>query len=67
MAVDPYYKSRLIRKAIQKSHRLASMLQGTMGLEGQGLDRKALKQIRKQTAKELIEKWNNGERWRDDG
>ena len=67
MAIDPYRKSRLARKAIRKAHSLMRILQGTMALEGQGLPRKTLKKMTKQTARELIEKWNRGERRWDDG
>lgn len=67
MAIDPYRKSRLARKAIRKAREINRMLQGTMALEGQGLPRKTLKKMMKLTARELIEKWNRGERRWGDG
>jgi hypothetical protein len=43
-----------IRKAILDARRLAAMLQGTMGLEGQGLDRKSLRAVKKQMTRRLL-------------
>lgn len=53
---NPYEKSGRIREAIRKARRITAMLQGTMGLEGQGLGRKTLNAMTKLTAKELLEK-----------
>jgi hypothetical protein len=46
---DPY------RKAIKTARRLVGMLQGTMALEGQGLDWGTLAYFRKRTAKEILD------------
>ena len=42
------------RLALKRAKMITSMLQGTMGLEGQALDQKTLKAMTKQTAKELL-------------
>ena len=42
------------KRAIRKAKKLMGMLQGTMGLEGQGLDRKTLREMTKRTARELL-------------
>ncbi len=42
------------RRALVKARRLTSMLQGTMALEGQGLDKKALWALTKESARELL-------------
>jgi hypothetical protein len=44
------------RQAIRIAKRITGMLQGTMGLEGQALDRKTLKQMSRQTTNELLGK-----------
>lgn len=43
-----------LRKAIRRAKVVVSMLQGTMGLEGQGLDRKTLREMRRQTIRDLL-------------
>jgi len=42
------------REALRIAKRITGMLQGTMGLEGQALDRQTLKQLSHETAKELL-------------
>ena len=42
------------KRAVRKARRITRMLQGTMGLEGQGLDRKTLREMTKKTARELL-------------
>jgi hypothetical protein len=42
------------RQALRKAKRITGMLQGTMGLEGQGLDKRTLWGMTKQTARELL-------------
>jgi len=42
------------RRALLKAKRLTSMLQGTMALEGQGLDKRTLRAMTKQSARELL-------------
>jgi len=44
-----------IHLAFQKARMITGMIQGTMGLEGQGLDRKSLRALTKMTVKELLE------------
>ena len=41
-------------QAKRKAENLVAMLQGTSGLEGQGLDQKTLQRLRRQTARELL-------------
>ncbi len=42
------------KQALRRAKRITRMLQGTMGLEGQGLDRKTLRELTKRTARELL-------------
>ncbi len=42
------------RDAVHHARRLTGMLQGTMGLEGQALDRATLRQMERRTAGELL-------------
>jgi len=42
------------RRALEQARKITGMLQGTMGLEGQGLDKKTLKIMTKRTARELL-------------
>lgn len=53
MATDPYYKSRRIRNVIRESKQLLGIVQGTMSLEGQGMDQKRGKEIQKLMARRL--------------
>jgi hypothetical protein len=46
--------SQRIRRALQTARMITGMLQGTMGLEGQGLDKQSLKGMTKKTALELL-------------
>jgi hypothetical protein len=53
------YENRLVsgeklRKAVADANRVASMLQGTMSLESQGLDRTTLHEIKQVTVRELL-------------
>lgn len=50
----PTFSVTLRRQALKKARRITSMLQGTMGLEGQALDRRTLWSMTKQTARELL-------------
>lgn len=43
-----------VRQALLKARKITGMLQGTMGLEGQALDKRTLKVMTKQTARELL-------------
>ena len=43
-----------LRQAILQARKITAMLQGTMGLEGQGLDRKFLREMRQATVRELL-------------
>jgi hypothetical protein len=47
----------IARKAIRKSRMFRGMLQGTMGLEGQGLAKAALRDIYKENRRELVLKY----------
>ena len=42
------------RAALRKAKRISGMLQGTMGLEGQALDRQSLRMMTKRTAREIL-------------
>jgi hypothetical protein len=42
------------RRALRKARMVTRMLQGTMGLEGQGLDRATRRTMTKRTATELL-------------
>jgi hypothetical protein len=44
--------------AIRKARQLVAMLQGTMGLEGQGLDRKTLRELRRDAILEWLGRSN---------
>lgn len=46
----------ILKKVIRRSRRITSMVQGTMGLEGQALDKRILWELTKETAKEYLEK-----------
>lgn len=43
-----------VRRALLVARRVTRMLQGTMGLEGQGLDKGSLRAITRKTALELL-------------
>ena len=43
-----------VRQAFRTARRITRMLQGTMGLEGQALDRKVLEQMTRETVRELL-------------
>lgn len=43
-----------VREAILKARKITAMLQGTMGLEGQGLDPKYLREMRHATVRDLL-------------
>jgi hypothetical protein len=43
-----------IRYALLRAKVIMSMLQGTMALEGQGLDKKTVREMTKQTAEDLL-------------
>lgn len=56
MPVPPPSVSRPeLRQAIRKAKKLVAMLQGTMGLEGQGLDRKTLREFRREAIAHLLD------------
>jgi hypothetical protein len=42
------------RRALEQARKITAMLQGTMGLEGQGRDKKTLKEMTRRTAEELL-------------
>ncbi len=44
--------------AVRKARQLVAMLQGTMGLEGQGLDRKTLRELRRDAILEWLARSN---------
>jgi hypothetical protein len=44
-----------VRKAVAEANRLAGVLQGTMSLEGQGLDGRKLHQIKRQMVHRLLQ------------
>lgn len=48
------FSRQTIRQVIRKARKITGMLQGTMGLEGQALDKKTLRAMTKQTARELL-------------
>jgi hypothetical protein len=43
-----------LRNAMRKARRVVRMVQGTMGLEGQALDREQLRKIKRMTAIEIL-------------
>ena len=43
-----------VRKAIRTGQKISVMVQGTMGLEGQGLDRKSLHTLKNKTIRRLL-------------
>ncbi len=43
-----------VRRAISTAKEINSMLQGTMGLEGQGLDGKTLRDLKRDTVADLL-------------
>ncbi len=45
----------IVRQAIRKARRITSMLQGTMGLEGQGLDKQTLRLLKRLTVEDLLQ------------
>jgi hypothetical protein len=49
-------KLKELRPIFKKARKITKMLQGTMGLEGQALDRKTLKIMTRITVKELLKK-----------
>ena len=44
----------VVREAKRKAKTLVAMLQGTSGLEGQALDAKTLRRLRRETARDLL-------------
>jgi hypothetical protein len=50
----PRYPFNARRLALTKARRLTGMLEGTMSLEGQGLDKKTLRAMTKQSARDLL-------------
>lgn len=54
MAVPPHDFTPSVRKAIQEAKGLVGLLQGTMSLEGQGLDRVAMRQVKKRMIRRLL-------------
>jgi hypothetical protein len=44
-----------IRQAIRKARRITGMLQGTMGLEGQALDKQTLRRMKRLTIEDLLQ------------
>lgn len=56
MPTLPASVSRIeLRQAIKKARKLVAMLQGTMGLEGQGLDAKTLREFRREAIAHLLD------------
>jgi hypothetical protein len=53
---EPHSKIPLpiLREAILKARRITSMLQGTMSLEGQGLDKQTLREMTKRSARDFL-------------
>ena len=47
------------RKAIKKSRQLGRILQGNMGLEGQGLGKETLRELHKDNRRYLIDKYKS--------
>lgn len=54
-------RDETLRKVIRRAKQLTSMLQGTMVLEGQGLDKKFLREMKRKTIKELLERINSND------
>jgi hypothetical protein len=53
----PLYRQldrQTVRHAIRKARRITRMLQGTMGLEGQGLDKQTLRRMKRETVSDLL-------------
>jgi hypothetical protein len=48
------FDRQVLRRAIRKARRLTGMLQGTMGLEGQGLDKQTLRRMKRLTIQDLL-------------
>ena len=43
-----------VRQAIIRARKITAMLQGTMGLEGQGFDPKFLREMKQATVRDLL-------------
>jgi hypothetical protein len=53
--LDVQIDRQTVRQAIRKARRITSMLQGTMGLEGQGLDKQTLRRMKRLTVADLLQ------------
>ncbi len=51
---ETLFRTEERRQALRKARKITAMLQGTMGLEGQGLDRKTLREMIKRTAPSFL-------------
>ena len=56
MAMPPQaLSSDLLRKAVAEANSLIGILQGTMSLEGQGLDKGEMRQVKKRMIRRLLQ------------
>lgn len=54
MVIKNMFHDINLRKIIKEARYLTGIVQGTMGLEGQGLDGRALRQIKKRIIQRLL-------------
>ena len=54
MPLPPKDQRQNLLQAIRKAREINRMLQGTMGLEGQGLDARLLRELKRETTLELL-------------
>jgi hypothetical protein len=47
-------RKECLREIIEEANRIVKMLQGTVSLEGQGLDKQALRQIKKRVIRRIL-------------
>jgi hypothetical protein len=53
---DSTPERQIVREAIRRARKITAMVQGTMGLEAQGLSPKFLHGLKKQTIRNLLAK-----------
>jgi hypothetical protein len=54
LPLDIRNRTSEVRRAVRDARRVTNMLQGTMSLEGQGLDGKTLRELKRTTILELL-------------
>lgn len=54
MPLNRQFDRQAVRHAIRRARRITRMLQGTMGLEGQGLDKQTLRRMKRLTVGDLL-------------